>query len=156
VCTVKARDALAQFLTVSPGSIATETSTGNNSMPQCSLTVRAARGRRVQVLANVDDSPSPYFRLERTIVEASEGSFGAKRLSAPPVAVPRFGLEASWFPAAQWLMATDGTRLITASIGWNGVTQARKIALAKAVTITYLKTPHGKAAQALAEGYPSG
>jgi hypothetical protein len=109
----------------------------------------------VEVTVNVDTGPQPYFVLERTIVEASE-SFGATRLSPAPISVLGLGLEASWFPAETHLIATDGIRLITTTVAWPGGRQNREIALARALTRTYLKTPHGKAAQALANGYPSG
>ena len=89
------------------------------------------------MLVNVARGPQPYFILERTIVEASQ-VFGAKRLSPAPVSVSRLGLEASWFPAEQWLMATDGYRLITASVEWRGARQSREIALATAATRPYL------------------
>ncbi|MHB8690182.1 MAG: hypothetical protein ACYDHH_02955 [Solirubrobacteraceae bacterium] len=50
----------------------TAASTGNNAMAQCSLTTRLASGKRVAVLANVNTGASPYFVLERTIVEANQ------------------------------------------------------------------------------------
>jgi hypothetical protein len=155
VCAHEARSAMARLLAVPRAAIADASSTGNNGMPQCSFSARVAGGSRVEVRANVDNTPQPYFVLERTIVEASQ-IFGARRLSPAPVAVTRLGLGASWFPAEQWLMATDGYRLITTSVSWRGAKQSRKIALAENVTRPYLHTPHGKVAQALADGFPSG
>jgi hypothetical protein len=102
---------------------------------------------------NVDTGPQPYFVLERTIVEASQ--IFPSRLSPAPLAVPGLGLEAAWFPAETHLMATDGTRLVTVTVDWPRASQTREIALARAVTRQYLKTPSGKAAQRLAHGYPS-
>jgi hypothetical protein len=64
------------------------------------------------------------------------------------------GLEASWFPQEQWLISTDGYRVITTSVDWSGAGQQRKIALARAVTVPYLHTPHGKVAERLAKSYP--
>lgn len=155
ICLPAALDAMARFLSVAPGSIATARSTGNNAEPQCTYTTHEAAGRRVVVIANVDNSPSPYFRLERTIVEASQ-VFGTPRLSPAPVAVMNLGLEASWFPAYSWLMSTDGTLLITATVHLQGAKTGREIALGEAVTRPYLHTPTGKAAQERAMGYPSG
>jgi hypothetical protein len=152
ICAVAALHAMARFLRVPPASIATATSQGNNLMPQCSYTAHPGRRQRVEVTANVDTSPSPYFVLERTIEEASQ-IFGPNRLSAAPINVPGLGLAASWFPEFGWLKATDGRVLVTATVAWNGAKQGRQIALARAVTAPYL-TLHGKAAAALAKNYP--
>jgi hypothetical protein len=146
---------MARFLAVPEAAIAVASSKGNNGSPQCSFSARVSGGSRVGVRANVENTPQPYFVLERTIVEASQ-IFGARRLTPAPVAIPSLGLEASWFPAQQWLMATDGYRLITTTINWRGAKLNRKIALAESVTRPYLHTPHGKVAQAIADGYPSG
>jgi hypothetical protein len=146
---------MARFLGLPQAAIAEASSMGNNGMPQCSFSAQVAGGTRLEVLANVDTTAQPYFVLERTIVEDSQ-VFGPRRLTPAPVAVTRLGLEASWFPAAQWLMATDGYRLITTSVKWRGAKPSRKLALAESVTRPYLHTPHGKVAQALADGYPAG
>lgn len=155
ICPGGSLDVMARFLSVQTNAIATAISTGNDAAPQCSFTTRLRGGRRVVVIANVDVAPSPYFVLERTIVEASQ-VFGSTRVSPAPVSVTGLGLDAAWFPAEAHLMTTDGTRLITTSVDWPGASQKREIALARAVSRPYLKTPHGKAAQARAEGYPSG
>ena len=64
------------------------------------------------------------------------------------------GIEADWFPAREQLMATDGVKLITTTVNWNGVTQRHRLALAKAFTKPYIKvTKRGKAA---AKGFASG
>jgi hypothetical protein len=140
---------------VTPASIGASASTGDNAMPQCTFSAQLAKGGRVQVIANVDNGPQPYFRLERTAVEASQ-VFTPTRRSPAPQAVARLGLEADWFPAYPELMATDGIRLITVSVSWRGVTQRRQRTLAETLVRTYLRTPRGKAAAALANGYPSG
>jgi len=155
VCLHQASSAMARFLAVPQAAISEASSTGSNEMPQCSFSVQVAGGGRVQVRANVETTAQPYFVLERTIVEAAQ-IFGGRRFSPPPMAVTRLGLEASWFPVEQWLMATDGYRLITTSVNWHGAKQSRKIALAENITRPYLHTPHGKVAQALADGFPSG
>lgn len=142
VCTSTALDAMARYLKVRAATITTATSTGNNLMPQCSYTARLRHGKRAQVTANVDTSPSPYAVLERTIEEASQ-IFGPTRLSPAPVTVPRLGLDAAWFPQDDWLKTTDGVRLLTASVDWKGAKQRQQIALAAAIARPYLRTRHG-------------
>ncbi len=124
-------------------------------MPQCSFSTRLTDGKRVAVVANVDNAPSPYFRLERTAVEASQ-VFTPTRLSPAPDAIPGLGLEADWFPAMQQLMTTDGLRLITVSFSWPGATQKDEQSVGEAVARTYLKKLSPKQAAAVANGYPSG
>lgn len=153
VCSRGALDVMARSLAVRASTIAAGASSGGNAMPQCSFTTSLASGPRIAVTMNVDTGPQPYFVLERTIVEASQ--IFPSRLSPAPLAVPGLGLEAAWFPAATHLMATDGTRLVTVTVDWPRANQNREIALARAVTRQYLKTPHGKAGQKLAHGYPS-
>lgn len=154
-CQSQARDAMAHFLSIAPTTISTSTSMGTNGMPQCSFKAALVAHKRVDAIANVDNGPQPYFRLERTALEASQ-TFGTPRLSPAPEAVFHLGLEADWFPAYPQLMATDGKVLITLAVTWNGAPQSRQRQLAVAMTRTYLHTPHGKAAQALAKGYASG
>ena len=52
--------------------------TGNNGSPECHFAAR-----RVLVVVNVDSSPQPYSRLERTIVEDGQ-QFGTERNFTPP------------------------------------------------------------------------
>ena len=144
---------MAHFLSIAPTTISTSTSMGTNGMPQCSFKAPLVAHKRVDAIANVDNGPQPYFRLERTALEASQ-TFGTPRLSPAPEAVFHLGLEADWFPAYPQLMATDGKLLITLAVTWNGAPQSRQRQLAVAMTRTYLHTPHGKAAQALAKGTP--
>jgi hypothetical protein len=152
VCLPAARDAMATFLKVAPQAIALAQSTGNNSMPQCSFTVHAD-GKRVELTANDYTGPQPYFVLERTSIEASQ-MFTANRMVAAPEAILGLGLEADWFPATTQLMATDGIRLITASVIWHGTTQNRRRALAETLTRTYLRL--SKEGTSRAKGFPSG
>jgi len=152
-CTSGALGAMGRSLGVATSAIATAASIADNAMPQCAFSTRL-HSKRVEMTLNVDNGPQPYFVLERTIVEASQ--IFPQRLSPAPTQVPGLGLEASWFPAETRLEATDGKRLITATvIDWPGATTKRQIQLARAMTETYLKTPHGKAAQKLAKGFPS-
>jgi hypothetical protein len=155
LCEPQVLDAIAQYLKVPPAKITARQSVGNDAEPQCTFVARVADGRRVAVIANVGVEVGAYFILERTEVEASQ-MFAPTRLSPAPQAVYRLGLEADWFPAETHLMATDGTRLVTTTVTWGRVSEARRRALATVVTRPYLKTPHGKAAVAKAEGYPSG
>lgn len=155
ICLRASLAAMARSLAVPSGAISHSISTGNNGSPQCLYRARRARGA-VEVLANVETTQGAYFIVERTIVEAAQLFTPPRRLEPAPLAVPGLGLEASWFPQEQWLISTDGYRIITASVDWTGASQQRKIALARAVTVPYLHTPHGKRAQQLAKGYPSG
>ena len=144
---------MARSLGVATSTIDTAASTADNAMPQCAFSTRL-HGKRVEMTLNVDNGPQPYFVLERTIVEASQ--IFPQRLSPPPTQVAGLGLEASWFPAETRLEATDGKRLITATVvNWPGAARNSEIQLARTMTVPYLKTPHGKAAQKLANGFPS-
>ena len=98
------------------------------------------------MIANVDNGPQPYFRLERTIVEAGQ-QFGAVRTAAPPQSVTGLGLDAAWFPDEMKLMTTDGVRLITVTINWPGTSGARRRALARATARDYLGPLNRKAAE---------
>jgi hypothetical protein len=151
VCLPVARDAVGRFLSVPPNSVANAASVGNNSYPQCTFTARVGQGTHVQVIANDDNGPQPYFVLERTAVEAGQ-QFTVNRMIAAPVAVTGLGIEADWFPAETQLMATDGVQLISVTVNWPHATEARKRALAELLTRTYLKNVKG--AQLVAKGYP--
>lgn len=154
-CQPAARAAIARSLIAPPGSITARASTGNNAMPQCTFSLRSASGNRITATANLDTAPQAYFRLERTIVERSQ--IFPTRVTPAPQSVLGLGLEASWFPGSPpQLMTTDGTRLVTISVTWPGSTQHREQHLAQSLARTYLRTPHGKAAAAIANGYPSG
>lgn len=137
MCLPSAVDAVARYISVSPGSIALAKQTGNNAMPQCSLRARPAHGHRIHLIANIYDGPQPYFVLERTAVEATQ-QFTSKRMIAAPVSVTGLGLDADWFPAQKQLMSTDGKRLITVTVDWRGVPVARQRAVARAALAPYL------------------
>lgn len=155
VCPPKAQRAMARFLDVSPAKITASSSTGGNGSPQCLWKVDLADGARVMTTVNVYNGPQPYFILERTIVEDSQ-VFTAHPLHAPPLSIAGLGLEASWFPQYPYLMATDGYRMLTVTVSWARQPQRVKRALAEAVSRPYLHTPHGKAAERVVNGYPSG
>jgi len=150
VCSPRALAAMARLLKVAPQMIATSTSIGQNAMPQCTFTTRVPGRKRVQVIANVDSSPAPYDVLERMIEEQSQ-IFGPTRLVPAPVNVPGLGIVASWFPNDDWLKATDGLRLITATVDWHGAKQKREIALAQTMIRPYLKTLSRKRTQQIVD-----
>jgi hypothetical protein len=151
VCNPRAAEAMAHLLKVAPKTIATSKSIGNNASPQCTFTARMSAHQQVRVIANANSSPQPYQVLRRTIEGASQ-VFTPERLSPAPTDVPGLGIAASWFPNYQWLQATDGLRLITASVAWKRSTQKQKIALAQAMTRPYLKTLSRKQVNAIVNG----
>jgi len=154
VCLRASLAAIARTLRLPSSAISHDISTGRNAMPQCLYRVHRAGGRTVAVLANVEATRAAYFIVLRTIDEAAQTFTYPQRGSPPPVAVAQLGLEASWFPEEQWLISTDGYRVITTSIEWSGADQGQKIALARAVTAPYLHTPHGKRAEQVAQDFP--
>jgi hypothetical protein len=154
VCSAPARAAFARYLALPAARVATAVSTGNNGFPQCTFSASVASGARVSLTANDYTGPQPYFILERTNVEQVQ-IFGPKRFVPPPVPVNNLGIEADWFPNRNWLMSTDGIRLITAEVKWPGATQSRQIRLATALSRTYLKAQTAKQGDALAKGYPA-
>jgi hypothetical protein len=105
--------------------------------------------------ANVDTAPSPYFRLERTAVEAGQ-MFTPTGVLPAPQTVGGLGLEAYWFPDRTQLMSTDGVRLVTVTVRWPRAHQARQRTLAVQVSKPYLRTPPGAAtSSSLAKGAPA-
>jgi hypothetical protein len=154
VCSAQARAAFAQYLALPVARVATAASTGNNGFPQCTFSASLAGGEHVSLTANDYTGPQPYFILERTTVEQAQ-IFGPKRFVAAPVAVTNLGIEADWFPNRDWLMSTDGIRLITAEVTWPRASQSHQIALAAALSRTYLKSQSTQQADKLAKGYPS-
>ncbi len=153
VCLRVSLAAIARSLAVPVASISRSISTGNDAMPQCLYTAHRVGTRTIKVLANIDSTQGAYFVVERTIDEAAQTFTYPQRGSPPPVSV-HLGLLASWFPEEQWLISTDGRKVMTVSVDWSGASQQRKIALARAVTAPYLHTPHGKLAQRLAQTFP--
>ncbi|HLW96896.1 MAG TPA: hypothetical protein VKS25_16095 [Solirubrobacteraceae bacterium] len=142
VCKLKAQQAIARDLGIKPGSIAYTHSIANNAMPQCAFRARAG-GRKVVVTVNVDNGPQPYFRLGRTINEATQ-IFGAP----PPGFRAPEGLSglfpfASWFPNTDQLMAMNYRVLVTVTVGWPGAGRNAEVAVARAAAVPYLPRPHG-------------
>jgi hypothetical protein len=140
VCSQTAGVVIARHVGVATGALKARATTGDNAEPECDF-----RGPRVSVAVNVDSSPQPYQRLERTIDEAGQ-QFGTQRNFAPPVTVPRLGLDAAWLPDQSKLLTTDGRTLLTITVAWRGQKQARQRALATLVARRYLGKPIPKGA----------
>jgi hypothetical protein len=151
-CTVPTRDAMATYLHVSTASISESASVGNNDMPQCMFRRDLGSGKTVDVLVNVDNGPSPYFRVLRTVDEDAQGFPTLDH--PPPSAVMKLGLEADWLPQYPQLITTDGYRLITIAVTWRHEPQRDERALAIAMARPFLHTPRGKAANQIARDYP--
>jgi hypothetical protein len=151
VCYPAAKAAMASFLGIQAEQISTAQSTGTTGNPECSYTEGTGH-HKVKLIADDYMGPQPYFILERTEIEASQ-VFVPTRTQLPPQAI-NMGIEADWFPAREQLMATDGVKLITTTVDWNGVTQKQRLALAKAFTKPYIKVT--KRGEAAAKGFPAG
>ena len=89
------------------------------------------------MVVNVDSSPQPYQRLERTVCEDSQ-QFGTVRNFSPPMNLPKLGLVAAWVPDESELLTTDGRNLLTITVAWRGQKRARQIALATLIARRYL------------------
>jgi hypothetical protein len=152
-CRPGARNAFARLLHVAPASVTVAAGIGNTADPTCTYATRVRTGKRVSLTADVYSGPQPYFVLERTIVEAAQ-PFTPTRLSPAPQTVTGLGLEASWFPNRDQLMSTDGLKLITVTVAWPGAEARREIAVAKALSLPYLKKLTPKQAIAVMNGYP--
>ncbi len=131
VCLPRASGIIAGFARVPAASTRSVAATGNDSQPECRF---SAKGLRVVV--NLDSSPQPYTRLERTIVEAGQ-QFGTVRSFAAPVAVGGTGLDAAWLPDQNQLITADQRRLISVRISWTGPHRPR-LALARSLARLYL------------------
>ena len=140
VCEPAAGAVIARDAGVAVGALTARATTGNNAEPECHF-----HAARVSVVVNVDSSPQPYQRLERTIDEDSQ-QFGTERNFAPPVTVPKLGLDAAWVPDQSKLLTTDGRSLLTITVARRGEKRARQIALATLVARRYLGKPIPKSA----------
>lgn len=140
VCAPAASAVIARHVGVGVGVLKTRATTGNNAEPECHF-----RAPGVSVVVNVDSSPQPYQRLERTIDEDGQ-QFSTKRNFTPPVTVPKLGLDAAWVPDQSALLTTDGRSLLTITVAWRGEQRARQRALATLVARRYLGKPIPKGA----------
>ena len=135
VCAPAASSVIARYARVAAGVLKARAATGNNAEPECHF-----RAPGLSVVVNVDSSPQPYQRLERTVCEDSQ-QFGTERNFSPPVNVPKLGLVAAWVPDQSELLTTDGRNLLTITVAWRREKQARQIALATLVARRYLGKP---------------
>jgi len=141
VCVRSARPTLASHLQVPVSAVSQVVSKGGNEMPQCVLTATRPGQPPVRVTVNLDNGPQPYFRLERTAVEASQ-QFGTERLYAAPELIMGLGLDADWFPDANNVETTNGVKLITATIAWPGSSEAQRRALSVAIARRFIGRIH--------------
>jgi hypothetical protein len=132
VCSPAAAIVIAREAGVGVDALKIHPAMGNNAEPECHF-----RGPGVFGVVNVDSSPQPYQRLERTIDEDSQ-SFGTQRNFSAPVNVPRLGLDAAWIPDQSMLLTSDGHKLLAITVTWRGKKQARQVALATLVARRYL------------------
>jgi hypothetical protein len=107
--------------------------------PRLAATACRRAGRRgVVVTVNVDDGSQPYFRLLRTVDEATQ-IFGAPPPDFhPPQRVSGLGPFASWFPNNHWLMATNDKVLVTVTVAWARASRDQEVRLAKAAIVPYV------------------
>ncbi len=132
VCLAAASVILGRAAEVPSTSVHAVAATGNNAQPECRLAAGPARA-----VVNVDASPQPYQRLERTIVEDGQ-QFGTVRNFSPPVAVAGIGLDAAWLPDQNRLITADRTRLVSVTVDWPAASPVRRRALAAALGRSYL------------------
>jgi hypothetical protein len=143
ICKPAARAAIARRLGIGAETLTERQGTGNNDEPQCTF---GARDPRWSLIVNVDSSPQPYARLERTVDEAAQ-IFTARRASPAPQNVSHLGLVAAWLPGSSELMTTDTKRLITVTVNWAGASLRRRLALATVAARPYLVGFNPKAFQ---------
>jgi hypothetical protein len=142
VCILKAQQAIARDLSVGAGTIGYAKSVGSNGMPQCAFTARAG-GHRAHVLVNVDNGPQAYFRLLRTVDEATQ-IFGPPPPGfQAPQTVSGLGPFASWFPTRNQLMATNDVDLLTVTVTWPGARRSAEARIARAAIVPYLARRRG-------------
>jgi hypothetical protein len=147
VCLASVRRLIAQRLGVSASSIRSHEFLATNGMPQCNYVIgHARRGGppgKVVLTANVDNGPQAHWRLMRKVVEASQIFGPVPKGFRPPIGLSGLGDNASWFPALNQLMANNirARYLLTVGVIWHRTTRAQKIAITRAVTLTYRHIP---------------
>jgi hypothetical protein len=143
--------AVARFLRVGEGAVATRSIASNSSnAPQCNFTVRAG-SHKVLLWVSVDSSPQPYAVLERAAEEDAQNFANYPKGQLPaPQRVAHLGLDAYWFPGPgpAHLLTTDAVRLITATIvRWPGASRKHWSVLAAAAARPYLGRSQPKLAR---------
>jgi hypothetical protein len=112
-------------------------SVGRNGMPQC--TFADANHRTPSVTVNVDNGPQAFFRLARTVEEASQ-IFGPPPPGwHAPLGLHGLGPYASWFPELGSLMviSTNKVDLVTVHVTWPQVLRGKRIALARRIVLPF-------------------
>ena len=143
VCLLRAQQAIAHDLGAASGALTYARSTGGNGMPQCQFTALSG-GHRVRLMVNVDNGPSAYFRLLRTVDEAAQIFGPTPRGFHAPEGVSGLGPFASWFPNNHQLMATNDVDLLTVTVAWPGAGHRAQVRVARAAIVPYLRHRHGK------------
>ncbi len=142
VCKIKAQQAIARDLGIRLTAVKYARSSGNNGMPQCAFRTRTA-DRTVVITVNVDDGPQAYFRLLRTVNEATQ-IFGVPPPDFhPPQGLSGLGPFASWFPTNDQLMATNYADLVTVTVTWPAGDRDEKVKIARSAVVPYLVRPRG-------------
>jgi hypothetical protein len=142
ICSLKAQQAIARDVGLSVGAVGYAKSVGSNGMPQCTFTAHTKRARLVLTI-NVDNGPSAYFRLLRTVDEATQ-LFGPPPPGFhAPESVPGLGAFASWFPNNHQLMATNDVDLLTVTVAWPDANRDQEVKIAHAAVVPYYLHRHG-------------
>jgi hypothetical protein len=118
-------------------------SVGGNGMPQCTFAL--ANKRAPSVTVNVDNGPQAFFRLARTVEEASQ-IFGPPPPGwHAPIGLHGLGPYASWFPELGSLMAisTNKVDLVTVHVTWPQVLRGKRIALARQIILPFAQRARG-------------
>jgi hypothetical protein len=142
LCLLKAQQAIARDLHIGAGTIHYAKSVGSNGMPQCAFTAHVG-GHRALLLVNVDNGPQAYFRLLRTVDEATQVFGPPPPGFQAPQTVSDLGPFASWFPTRDQLMATNDVDLLTVTVTWPGARRNAEVGIARAVIVPYLARKHG-------------
>jgi hypothetical protein len=150
ICAPKAQADVAYELDV--GSVTARPSVGTNGMQQCTFTAQL-KAARVSTTVNLDDGPQVPFRLERTVVEATQLFGPAPPGWHAPIGLSGLGAYASWFTNDDKLLASNGVDLITVSVTWPHESRAGMIKLARAAIEQYMKGAHKLPGRAHT-GYP--
>lgn len=143
VCLPSVRGVIARRLAVGAATISHREFLATNGMPQCNFVIAHARrggpAGKVVITANIDSGPQAHWRLMRKVVEATQIFGPTPKGFRPPRQVPGLGPYASWFPALDQMMANNlgGRYIITTGVIWHHSTPAEKIAITRAVTLTY-------------------
>jgi hypothetical protein len=152
VCLASVRGLIAKRLGVKATSIHEHQFLATNGMPQCNYVIADAhRGGppgKVVLTANVDNGPQAHWRLMRKVVEAEQIFGPVPKGFRPPIGIHGLGDNASWFPQLDQMMANNirARYLLTIGVIWHGTTQVQKIAITRAVTLTYRRLPRLRAA----------